>query len=65
MTVRIAELFAGIGGFRIGFDGANKKLKQPGLFKVVWSNQWEPGEKAQHASRVYEDQMVTQMKTSQ
>jgi DNA (cytosine-5)-methyltransferase 1 len=54
MTVRIAELFAGIGGFRIGFDDANKKLKQPGLFKVVWSNQWEPGEKAQHASRVYE-----------
>jgi DNA (cytosine-5)-methyltransferase 1 len=54
MTVRIAELFAGIGGFRIGFEGANKKLKQPGLFEVVWSNQWEPGEKAQHASRVYE-----------
>jgi DNA (cytosine-5)-methyltransferase 1 len=54
MTIRIAELFAGIGGFRVGFDGANKKLKQPELFKVVWSNQWEPGEKAQHASRVYE-----------
>ena len=54
MTVRIAELFAGIGGFRVGFEGANKKLRQPGLFEVVWSNQWEPGEKAQHASRVYE-----------
>ena len=23
---KIAELFAGIGGFRIGFEGANKKL---------------------------------------
>jgi DNA (cytosine-5)-methyltransferase 1 len=54
MSIRIAELFAGIGGFRIGFEAANKKLKQPDLFKVVWSNQWEPGEKAQHASRVYE-----------
>jgi DNA (cytosine-5)-methyltransferase 1 len=54
MSIRIAELFAGIGGFRIGFESANKKLKQPDLFKVVWSNQWEPGEKAQHASRVYE-----------
>jgi len=54
MSIRIAELFAGIGGFRVGFESANKKLKQPDLFKVVWSNQWEPGEKAQHASRVYE-----------
>jgi DNA (cytosine-5)-methyltransferase 1 len=54
MTIKIAELFAGIGGFRIGFEGANKKLKSDDLFKVVWSNQWEPGEKAQHASRVYE-----------
>lgn len=54
MTIKIAELFAGIGGFRVGFNAANKKLKNPDLFKVVWSNQWEPGEKAQHASRVYE-----------
>jgi DNA (cytosine-5)-methyltransferase 1 len=54
MSIRVAELFAGIGGFRIGFESANKKLKQSDLFKVVWSNQWEPGEKAQHASRVYE-----------
>jgi DNA (cytosine-5)-methyltransferase 1 len=54
MSIRIAELFAGIGGFRIGFESANKKLKHSDLFKVVWSNQWEPGEKAQHASRVYE-----------
>lgn len=54
MTIKIAELFAGIGGFRVGFNAANTKLKQPGFFQVVWSNQWEPGEKAQHASRVYE-----------
>ena len=54
MTIKVAELFAGIGGFRVGFESANKKLKQPDLFQVVWSNQWEPGEKAQHASRVYE-----------
>lgn len=54
MTIKVAELFAGIGGFRIGFNAANKKLKNPDFFKVVWSNQWEPGEKAQHASRVYE-----------
>jgi DNA (cytosine-5)-methyltransferase 1 len=54
VTIRVAELFAGIGGFRIGFNASNKALKRPDQFKVVWSNQWEPGEKAQHASRVYE-----------
>lgn len=55
-NIRVAELFAGVGGFRVGFEAANKakKLKDLGVqFKVVWSNQWEPGERAQHASRVY------------
>lgn len=51
--IRVAELFAGVGGFRVGLTNANKKLKAD-LYNVVWSNQWEPGEKAQHASRVYE-----------
>lgn len=54
MTIKVAELFAGIGGFHVGFKAANKTLKQSNLFEVVWSNQWEPGEKAQHASRVYQ-----------
>ena len=40
------ELFAGVGGFRIG-------LEKAGGFRVVWSNQWEPGKKKQHASDVY------------
>jgi len=44
--MRAAELFAGVGGFRIG-------LEREG-FKVVFSNQWEPGEKRQWASEVYE-----------
>ncbi len=42
----MVELFAGVGGFRIG-------LERAGAFKVVWSNQWEPGKKKQHASEVY------------
>jgi DNA (cytosine-5)-methyltransferase 1 len=54
MTIRVAELFAGVGGFRIGLERANKKTRKTSGFKVVWSNQWEPGEKAQYASRVYE-----------
>lgn len=42
----VAELFAGVGGFRIG-------LARSG-WKTVFSNQWEPSTKAQHASDVYE-----------
>ena len=41
----VAELFAGVGGFRIG-------LARAGL-KTVFSNQWEPSTKIQHASEVY------------
>jgi len=41
-------LFAGVGGFRLGLEAANP------AFKVVWSNQWEPSTKKQHASLVYE-----------
>lgn len=45
-ALRVVELFAGVGGFRIG-------LQRAGGFEVVWSNQWEPGKKKQHASEVY------------
>jgi len=48
--IRVVELFAGVGGFRIGLERANKANK---AFKVVWSNQWEPSTKTQHASDVY------------
>lgn len=45
--LKVCELFAGVGGFRLG-------LEKTGGFKVVWSNQWEPSTKMQHASMVYE-----------
>lgn len=45
--VRVVELFAGVGGFRIGLEKASKH------FKVVWSNQWEPSTKSQDASEIY------------
>lgn len=41
----VAELFAGVGGFRIGLARAG--------WKTTFSNQWEPATKAQHASDVY------------
>lgn len=45
--IKVAELFAGVGGFRIGLTNASKN------FEVVWSNQWEPSTKTQDASDVY------------
>jgi len=46
--LKVVELFAGVGGFRLGLE---KNKKQ---YEVVWSNQWEPSTKKQHASEVYE-----------
>lgn len=45
--IRIVELFAGVGGFRIGLEGASD------AFETMWSNQWEPSTKHQDASIVY------------
>ena len=45
--LKVIELFAGVGGFRLG-------LEQAGNYEIVWSNQWEPSTKTQHASMVYE-----------
>ena len=53
MPLRVVELFAGVGGFRIGLEGAPGSKKNP-KYAVVWSNQWEPATlKSQHASDVY------------
>lgn len=47
-NLRVAELFAGVGGFRVGFEKADKNR-----FQTVWFNQWEPGKKQQFAHDVY------------
>ena len=52
--IKTIELFAGVGGFRLGLENVNKKEKKE-AFRVVWSNQWEPSTNIQHASEVYED----------
>ena len=61
--IKVVELFAGVGGFRLGLEGLNgnssssnytKKLKQN--YKIVFSNQYEPSTpKRQHANWVYEN----------
>lgn len=60
--IRVVELFAGVGGFRLGLEGWNGKSASSGYteylqspYKVIWSNQWEPSTKTQHASLVYEN----------
>ncbi len=49
-VIRVAELFAGVGGFRLGLERASNG---PVRFEVVFSNQWEPAKRKQHASEVY------------
>ena len=46
--IRVAELFAGVGGFRLGLDGYHDaaqpgfEMESAGPFKTIWANQWEP-----------------------
>ena len=65
--IKVVELFAGVGGFRLGLEAASKR------YEIVWSNQWEPATKTQHASMVYESRFgkenhsnedITQVPTS-
>ena len=47
-SIRVAELFAGVGGFRLALDGyhdpEHPEFDEPaaGAFETVWANQWEP-----------------------
>lgn len=45
--IKVVELFAGVGGFRIGLEGASD------AYETIWNNQWEPSTKHQDASIVY------------
>lgn len=60
-TIRVAEMFAGVGGFRLALDGYGDEGDEffcapAGDFKTVWANQWEPDgrESKQFAWRCYE-----------
>ena len=58
MEKTVIELFAGVGGFRVGLNnikGFNKSGKaiEKGPWKFVWANQWEPSTKSQHAFDCY------------
>lgn len=47
MEKTICELFAGVGGFRLGFDRLNSG------WETVWFSQWEPGASIQWAHKCY------------
>ena len=49
-SIKTIELFAGVGGFRLGLEKASHNDKE---YDIVWSNQWEPSTKTQHASDIY------------
>lgn len=47
MEKTVCELFAGVGGFRVGLEASSKE------WRTVWANQWEPGRAKQHAYDCY------------
>lgn len=58
MKKTVIELFAGVGGFRIGLNKItsiddNGRAIENGNFEFVWANQWEPSTKVQHAFDCY------------
>ena len=58
MKKTVVELFAGVGGFRIGLNNIkNFDVKGVAIedkkFEIVWANQWEPSTKYQHAYECY------------
>lgn len=61
--LKVIELFAGVGGFRLGLEGYKgksaisnykKNVKSDVVYTVTYSNQFEPSTKSQHASKIYE-----------
>lgn len=56
MKKTVIELFAGVGGFRVGLNNiklVDDKVIEENNFSFVWANQWEPSTKAQHAYDCY------------
>jgi DNA (cytosine-5)-methyltransferase 1 len=51
---RVVELFAGVGGFRLGLERSG--------WRTVWANQWEPATNAQHAFDCYTSHFLPQGK---
>ena len=56
MDKTVVELFAGVGGFRCGFNDVEfdgKEVKEKNNWNFIWANQWEPSTKTQAAFDCY------------
>ena len=58
MKKTVIELFAGVGGFRVGLNNISNIDKnghaiENGVWSFVWANQWEPATKSQEAFDCY------------
>ena len=53
-NIQVVELFAGVGGFRVGLENVNQAIHQD-VYQTIWANQWEPGQLRQWAYHCYED----------
>lgn len=59
MDLKVIELFAGVGGFRVGLnkikeiDKETGKAIENGDWDFIWANQYEPSKKVQHAFECY------------
>lgn len=56
MKKTVIELFAGVGGFRVGLNNVkliDGQVIESNDWDFVWANQWEPGTKTQHAFDCY------------
>ena len=66
MELKVVELFAGVGGFRVGLNNVKTvnaetgKAVETGDWDFVWANQYEPATKTQHALEI----KIAQMKIS-
>ena len=77
-SVSVCELFAGVGGFRLGLEGPPSldwesemlKFTNSG-YEIIWSNQWEPPSKRQKsppkqwASMIYEQRFGSEHHVNQ
>ena len=56
MEKKVIELFAGVGGFRVGLNNVTLKdnvVNENSKWNFIWANQWEPSTKAQPAFECY------------
>ena len=56
MEKTVVELFAGVGGFRCGFNNVsldNNEVIEEDNWDFIWANQWEPSTKTQAAYDCY------------